>query len=740
MESNLIDIKIKKFVRHLNNIGILTEADNPQFINNFYEFGTNNFNTNEMLSTNIEISEKYFQENLSKTLTLFLNSLTEEKKKIVALNIYKNYILEINSSLYEKGYKLYKLYKQFKIGIFFKKWFVLAKNMSKFKTISKISDKKNTLEDTNNNTNNNTISYTISNIQNKYSKNIPNVNNSYNSSYNYSPSNKINNHENDLIVNLKNSSNNINMTRNHQYDLNIGKLIDSNKNKNKNINKNIDNGKSYTFTSEYSPYNNKREKQTNYEYYKKDLISSKGNQLFNKKMNLNKNTNNKLNLKLKAHFEYLGNLSKSKNHKLIPEKTTEYIKEQEELKNNCTFKPKINKYKTPKASTKKIYYESKKILRTEKLYLDNQKRMAKRDADTLLRDNKLSKENTFKPNFVSSSVKKIKKNFSLRLENFNKLKEEKMKKMMKSLETDYNSIYTFSPTVNMSYNNNINHNTNNSNANLNSKGVKVSAFQRLYNDNKEKLLRLEERKNQAMEEILYKANNPITNNRLNLNLNVSENNYISKSVDYQKIEELYNDYKKKKIKIKQKQKNLDNEKGITFNPLLVNGEKYLDKVEPNFFEREKKFLENQRNHIEAYKNFLIKEKEKYFKRYSEDKKIIIKNVVDRLYKDGLEKYMVRNNTKPNIHTKNYYLKNESKEYDGNETVYVNQSILNVDSIVNTVKNKNSKNILFTDLKTSNESNLIKSNVKTSMKTSDNLSTSKDNINIVEQLPLIMDSK
>jgi len=734
MESNLIDIKIKKFVRHLNKIGILTEADNPQFLNNFYELGTNNFNTSEMLSTNIEISEKYFQENLSNTLTLFLNSLTEEKKKIVALNIYKNYILEINSSLSEKGYKLYKLYKKFKISIFFKKWFVLTKSMSAFKTISKIRDKKDSLEDTNNNTYNNTISYNISNIQNKYGKNIPNVNNSYNSSYNYSPSNGIKkNKSSDIIVNLKNNSNKINLTRNHQYDLNIGKLIDSNQKKNK------DNSKSYTFTNDYSPYNNKKEKQTNYEYYKKDLISSKGNQLFNKKINLNKNSHNKLNLKLKAHFEYLGNLSKSKNHKLIPEKTTEYIKEQEELKNNCTFKPKINKYKTPKASTKKIYYDNNSILRTEKLYLDNQKRMARRDADILLRDNKLSKETTFKPNLISSSVKKIQKNFSLRLENFNKLKEEKMKKMMKSLENDYNSVYTFSPTVNSTYNN-INHKTNNSNTNLNSnsKGNKVSAFQRLYNDNKEKLLRLEERKNQAMEEILYKANNPITNNKTNLNL--SENNYMSKSVDYQKIEELYNDYKKKKIKIKQKQQTLDNEKGLTFNPLLVNGEKYLDKVEPNFFEREKKFVENQRNHIEAYKNFLIKEKEKYFKRYSEDKKIIIKNVVDRLYKEGLEKYMIRNNTKPNIHTKNYYLKNESKEYDGNETVYVNQSILNVDSIANTVKNKNSKNILFADLKTSNESNLIKSNVKTSMKTSDNLSTSKDNLNIVEQLPLIMDSK
>ena len=732
MESNLIDIKIKKFVRHLNKIGILTEADNPQFLNNFYELGTNNFNTSEMLSTNIEISEKYFQENLSNTLTLFLNSLTEEKKKIVALNIYKNYILEINSSLSEKGYKLYKLYKKFKIGIFFKKWFVLTKNMNTFKTISKIKDNKSSLENTNNNTYNNTISYNISNIQNKYGKNIPNVSNSYNSSNNYSPSNGIsNNKSSDIIVNLKNNSNNINLTRNHQYNLNIGKLIDSNQKKNN------DNEKSYTFTNDYSPYNNKKEKKPNYEYYKKDLISSKGNQLFNKKMNLNKNGHNKLNLKLKAHFEYLGNLSKSKNHKLIPEKTTEYIKEQEELKNNCTFKPKINKYKTPKASTKKIYYDNNSILRTEKLYLDNQKRMARRDADILLRDNKLSKENTFKPNLISSSVKKIQKNFSLRLENFNKLKEEKMKKMMKSLETDYNSVYTFSPTVNLTYNS-INHKTNNSNTNLNSKGVKVSAFQRLYNDNKEKLLRLEERKNQAMEEILYKANNPITNNKLNIN--ISENNYMSKSVDYQKIEQLYNDYKKKKIKIKEKQKNLDNEKGITFNPLLVNGEKYLDKVEPNFFEREKKFVENQRNHIEAYKNFLIKEKEKYFKRYSEDKKIIIKNVVDRLYKDGLEKYMIRNNTKPNIHTKNYYLKNESKEYDGNETVYVNQSILNVDSIANTVKNKNSKNILFADLKTSNESNLIKSNVKTSMKTSDNLSTSKDNLNIVEQLPLIMDSK
>ena len=42
-----------------------------------------------------------------------------------------------------------------------------------------------------------------------------------------------------------------------------------------------------------------------------------------------------------------------------------------------------------------------------------------RVSGVIIRDNKISKENTFQPKFVSSSVKKIKKNFSLRQYNFN---------------------------------------------------------------------------------------------------------------------------------------------------------------------------------------------------------------------------------------------------------------------------------------------------------------------------------
>ena len=675
MKSNIIDIKLKKFAFYLNKIGLLTKEDNPQFLNTFYKLGKNYFNIKEMISSNLSLLDKFFQDNLPKTINLFLNSLTEEKKKIISLNIYKNYISVEKISLNEKGYILYKLYKKLKTKIFFKKWFFLNLNINS-KSLSK--DKKYSLKETNNNR----ISYKMSNAQNILGKNnFINVNNSYNYLYNHSSSNDNNISTNHIIENLKNS--NINITQNDYYNQNLKhleKLLDLSQIKS--LNK--DNEKSYTFTTEYSPYK-RRKKEINYELYNKELISGKGSHLFNKKTSLNKKSKSKLNLRLKSHFEYLGNLSKSKKeHKLIPEKTTEYIREQEELKNNCTFKPKINNYKTPKSSLKKIKYDI--FITSEKLYLDNQKRMAKKAADTLLRDNIISKENTFKPKLVSSSIKKMKKNFSVRLEEFNKIKQENIKKIMKSIETDNNSIYTFTPKLNNTYNKINYKNIKLNNLDIEKNKIKIPAYQRLYKDNKEKLLRQEERKNQAMEEVLFKANNPL--------INKTKNNNINKSVDYQKIEELYNDYKKKRIKIKQKQEVIDNEKGITFNPLLINGEKYLDRVEPNFFQREKNFIENQRNHIQVYKNYLSKEKERYFRTNSEDTELIVKNVVERLYKEGLEKYLVRNKTKPNLYSKSYYKTENKEEYDGNETIYNNGSILEMESFGDITKNKNNKKIVF----------------------------------------------
>ena len=460
MKNEVDDIKIKKFITYLNKIGLLTEEDNQIFINNFYHFSNNNnTDTNEIKDLNIEINQNNLEENLIKALISFLNSINEEKNKIISLNIYKNYIYEEKSLLTKKALLFYKLYTKLKTINFFKKWFIITKNNNfNYKTLLRDSIEEN----------NNTIFNNISNFQNQPGKTISSIkyNNSYNSSYNYSPKNKMT--SNHKLINLKHSNKNkiINLTRNHIYNLNtlnnVDKLLDSKSNDNKN--KIINNCKNYTFTNDYSTYNNYNdniieEKKSNYDFYKNKVSSGKSNQLFNKLNINNKKNKNKINSKLKAHFEYLGKLSKSKKeHKLIPEKTTEYIKEQEEIKNNCTFKPKINNYKTPKPSIKKIKYNNFET--GEKLYLDNQKRIAKRANETLLRDNKLSKENTFQPNFISSSVKKLKKNFSLRLYNFTKLKEENMNKIINSIETDYNAICTFSPKLNISYNNKINYKNN----------------------------------------------------------------------------------------------------------------------------------------------------------------------------------------------------------------------------------------------------------------------------------------
>ena len=98
----------------------------------------------------------------------------------------------------------------------------------------------------------------------------------------------------------------------------------------------------------------------------------------------------------------------------------------------------------------------------------------------------------------------------------------------------------------------------------------------------------------------------------------------------------------------------------------------MDKIVPGFFEREKKFVEEHNNHINAYRNFLNKEKEKYFKRYSEDKKNIVKNVVNRLYNEEMKKNINIINR-----NKNYYNKTEnnktSENFDGKESIILTKS-------------------------------------------------------------------
>ena len=596
MENNFVNIKLKKFIYYLNNIGLLPKECNCQIINIFYQLGNIYLNTNEILKSNIDYINRTFKENIIKTLSVFLNSLTKEQNNIISLNIYHNYTNKENLLNIEKAYIFNKLFIKLKLKRAFHKIFFFSKENHNYNFLYSINP---TLS-------NNTCDY--SNYKDKIQK------------------------FKKIQIYTRNTDNNSKIRLPHLETLNE---LNTQNNKNNiiNISKLSDLGINCTFSQECSPFINQQDLYTqvntdaniNHVSHKQIKFPIKIKTINAQIKNLNKKPN--LKLKLTPHFTIGKDASK--------ENTNNNITEQG--KNNCEFKTKKNKLNQK---------------RIEKLYLDNQRIMDKRAEGIILRDSKISKENTFQPNFVSTSVKKLKKNFSLRMNQFNILKEEKKIKLMKTIETENNIIYTFSPKLNVSHSQNI--------TNKN-KEKKVPVYERLYTKNKYLKRQIEESKLESK------------------SLSIK-----SKTVDYQKIQKLYEEYKLQKQKRKTKQKLLDEERGLTFNPLLINGNKYKDRITPGFLEREKKFIEEHQNHINAYRKFLNKEKEKYFKRYSKDKKIIIKNVVNRLYNEEINKKMNLNNY--NNENNYIYAKTENNNLNNDYNI-LTKSNKNIHSLEKKERNK-----------------------------------------------------
>ena len=513
MENNFVNIKLKKFIYYLNNIGLLPKECNCQIINIFYQLGNIYLNTNEILKSNIDYINRTFKENIIKTLSVFLNSLTKEQNNIISLNIYHNYTNKENLLNIEKAYIFNKLFIKLKLKRAFHKIFFFSKENHNYNFLYSINP---TLS-------NNTCDY--SNYKDKIQK------------------------FKKIQIYTRNTDNNSKIRLPHLETLNE---LNTQNNKNNiiNISKLSDLGINCTFSQECSPFINQQDLYTqantdaniNHVSHKQIKFPIKIKTINAQIKNLNKKPN--LKLKLTPHFTIGKDASK--------ENTNNNITEQG--KNNCEFKTKKNKLNQK---------------RIEKLYLDNQRIMDKRAEGIILRDSKISKENTFQPNFVSTSVKKLKKNFSLRMNQFNILKEEKKIKLMKTIETENNIIYTFSPKLNVSHSQNI--------TNKN-KEKKVPVYERLYTKNKYLKRQIEESKLESK------------------SLSIK-----SKTVNYQKIQKLYEEYKLQKQKRKTKQKLLDEERGLTFNPLLINGNKYKDRITPGFLEREKKFIEEHQNHINAYR-------------------------------------------------------------------------------------------------------------------------------------------
>ena len=115
MENNIINVKLKRIIYYLNKIGLLSEEDNLQIINLFFQLGKFYLKPNSILFQNFNVLQNYFKENIIKTITLFLNSLTEDKSKKISINIYRNYIESEKILNTEKIYNIITLFQKLKL-------------------------------------------------------------------------------------------------------------------------------------------------------------------------------------------------------------------------------------------------------------------------------------------------------------------------------------------------------------------------------------------------------------------------------------------------------------------------------------------------------------------------------------------------------------------------------------------------------------------------------------------------
>ncbi len=647
MENNSWNLKLFQFSQYLYEIGILSKRNINKFQKYFNEISVNISNNKDIYSNDIICKFIYLKECIVSALVYYLKSLSVEDLKIVAINIYDKYNIKcdkINDSLI----KVLDIYSKKDIKYHFNKWKsetqILTKSLKKEISSNILSNIKKSLEskyiykynkDNMDNQEDININNNLKNFEHTINNSMLKMNHNLNISTNPDLYNRNNNNNysfNDISLGDYNYSYDTKNKRKFEQELN--KTYSNNYYKKNN---NIYQNDSYNYIQNYLNKTNSSIKPLSHDYYSgNNSAFANNNNNYNNNYSTIKSSSNPLKVKTKVNLDYISNLSKIKTeHNLIPERTTEYIKEQQELKNFCTFKPKINKSSSFSRYSNIPYKRS-----SDRLYLDSKNRLARKELESLKKSSLESKQNTFKPKFISSSVKKVKSDFDKRLKEFEINKKNKIKKISEDLEEEQKQQYTFSPKINDPNNsgrkNNYyidsisNYSTVNKNkVSKNSKNNRhqIPVYKRLYNENKNKLLRQERREKEEMDKIRKNSSKISEGNNNNL-------------LDRKKIEELYNDYKFKQMRLKLKKEEIEKEQGITFQPELISEKKYYDKINPDFYQREKIFLEKQQKNIEIYKEYL--ESEKMGKKYSEEeKKEIYNNIVNKLYKNGIERYKQR---------------------------------------------------------------------------------------------------
>ena len=342
----------------------------------------------------------------------------------------------------------------------------------------------------------------------------------------------------------------------------------------------------------------------------------------------------------------LQNMSSNHNKKIL--ETSQYLKEQEELA-ECTFHPSINRSKQIQRSESDVH---------NRLYTEHMKMQERKNMKVLEREHYLSKDNTFKPKLVSISPKSLHYDFTERIKSFNEKKNETIERIKSEIESDYKENCSFSPDISISQRVSKKKNNSSKYRSGPSSGNKslsnsfcgntqnpMPAYERLYKYNLVQKQNYIQKQKEIEQEIKLAAS-PSLRNIISSNINNNEKIVnIKYGVDYKKIEELYNDYKKEKNKLNKKREDLDAEQGITFKPSSYTNGKYYSKINPNFFERERQFVEEKEKFVTGYNmlmdQYLDKQKMGYGKYTNKEKEEIANNIIQRLYVKGLEKYTSR---------------------------------------------------------------------------------------------------
>ena len=303
---------------------------------------------------------------------------------------------------------------------------------------------------------------------------------------------------------------------------------------------------------------------------------------------------------------------------IIDDKTSYDYKEDKEDK-ECTYNSYIyNVKKNNSISPNRISKEQREKehqLRFDKLYYDDKKYKLTKEMKALELDYNSTKDLTFNPNInkTPNLIRDRKGKFENRIHYYLEEKDKHSYKMKINEELEHN--YSFTPKINSPKISKTSSNISAFSKTFNEKNVLLNrncipAYIRLYEESKLRSQKKIEKEREIDENISKMANS------LNKNKSV---------VNYDKINELYENKEKNQIYVKVKKK-VESEEGITFKPYIYKN-RFAKNIKNNFYERNSKFLLDKEKFINLHQN-LYKPKNKMSQN---EKRRIVKNIINRLY-------------------------------------------------------------------------------------------------------------